>query len=271
MPTTPPEDNTPNTTDSNVATTNTQTNVASETTTPHIPGISKKVIHELSNEINNMISFAVYNGIIINTEVNQLVQDSNVDDLINAHNLLCKNIAPATPKSIEFTKKLYDGDKDKSLFKKLPLVRNLVFLALFFLAMFIITGLSPDVNNSSLDEGIMNNHGLSLLLNIGFLASVSGLGVIFYLLKNVSTAVKNGTLIPEDVIYYIALIVLGVISGLIMSEIISFYTTDPQGINLFNKGVLALIGGFSSDAIFSVLQGIIDKIKGLFPTNNSLN
>lgn len=269
MPTTPSEDHTSPTTESNTSTPAVQPKATTKTTTAHTPGISKKVIHELSDEINNMISFAVYNGIIINTEVNQLVQDSNVDDLINAHNLLCKNIAPATPKSIEYTKKLYQDGKDKSLFKKLPLVRNLVFLALFFLAMFIITGLSPDVNNDSLDKGIMDNHGLSLLLNIGFLASVSGLGVIFYLLKNVSTAVKNGTLIPEDVIYYIALIVLGVISGLIMSEIISFYTTDPQGINLFNKGVLALIGGFSSDAIFSVLQGIIDKIKGLFPTNNN--
>ena len=267
MPTTP-NDTAPNTPKTSISGTK---NTPTETTNSPLPGISKKVVQELSNEINNMISFAVYNGIIINTEVNSLVQNSSVDDLINAHNLLCKNIAPATPKSIEYTKKLHQDGEDKSLFKKLPLVRNLVFLALFFLALFIVTGLSPDVNNDSLDKGIMDNHGLSLLLNIGFLASVSGLGVIFYLLKNVSTAVKNGTLIPEDVIYYIALIVLGVISGLIMSEIISFYTSDPQGINLFNKGVLALIGGFSSDAIFSVLQGIIDKIKGLFPTNNNIN
>ena len=64
--------------------------------------------------------------------------------------------------------------------------------------------------------------------------------------------------------YYIALIVLGIIAGLIMSEIISFYTSDPEGINLFNKSVLALIGGFSSDAIFSVLQSLIERIKAIF-------
>lgn len=61
-----------------------------------------------------------------------------------------------------------------------------------------------------------------------------------------------------------ALIVLGVISGLILSEILNVYVKDPESINLFNKSVLALVGGFSSDAIFSVLQGIIDRIKGLF-------
>ena len=60
--------------------------------TKPVPGISQKVINELSDEINNMLSFAIFNGITINTEVNTLIQNSNVDDLINAHNLLCKNI-----------------------------------------------------------------------------------------------------------------------------------------------------------------------------------
>ncbi|WP_299221122.1 hypothetical protein [uncultured Aquimarina sp.] len=234
-----------------------------------VPGISKEIINELSNEINNMLSFAIYNGITINTEVNTLIQNSSVDDLINAHNLLCKNIAPATPKSIEYTKKLYQQGKEKTLFSKLPLVRNLIFLALFFLAAFIITGLSPDVNNDSLDKGIMDNQGVSLLLNLGFLTAISGLGVLFYLLKSVSAAVKNGTLVPEDTIYYIALIVLGVIAGLISSEIIAFYQKDAQDINLFNKGLMALIGGFSSDAIFSILQGIIDRIKAIFIPSSS--
>ncbi|MBV1924361.1 MAG: hypothetical protein KUG68_10085 [Flavobacteriaceae bacterium] len=249
------------------ATTSKPTNVVSKE--KNTPGISPEVINEISRETNNMISYAVRNGIIINTEVNSLIQNSSVDDLINAHNLMCKNIAPATPKSIEYTKKLYQNSKDKSLFNKLPLVRNLIILSLIFLATFVITGLSPEVNNSSLDKGIMNNNGLSLLLNLTFLSSVAGLGVLFYLLKDVSTSVKKGVLVPEDSIYYLALIVLGVIAGLIMSEIISLYTSDPQGINLFNKSILALIGGFSSDAIFSILQGVINKVKAIFVSPNS--
>jgi len=233
------------------------------------PGISSEVISELSKEINNMLSYAIYNGITINTEVNTLIQNSSVDDLINAHNLLCKNVAPATPKSIEYTRSIHNQGKGKSIFRKLPVVRNLILLALVFLAAFVLTGLSPEVNNDSLDKGILNNNGLSLLLNLGFLSAVSGLGVLFYLLKSVSTAVKNGTLVQEDTIYYAALIVLGIIAGLIISEIITFNKTNPENVNLFNKSLLALIGGFSSDAIFSILQGIIDKIKALFISPNS--
>jgi hypothetical protein len=175
---------------------------------------------------------------------------------------------PATPKSIEYTRILHQEGKDKALISKLPLIRNLILLAFLFLCTFIGTGLFPEVNNNSLDQGILSEqNSWDLFLNISFLASVSGLGVIFYLLKHVSTSVRNGTLIPEDAVYYVALVVLGLISGLLMSEVISLYTTDPKGINLVSKSVLALVGGFSSDAIFSVLQGIIDKIKSLFPVN----
>ncbi|MGY3791735.1 hypothetical protein [Aquimarina sp. 433] len=233
-------------------------------TTKIIPGISENIIQTLSDEINNMLSYAIFNGITINTEVNTLIQNSSVDDLINAHNLLCKNVAPATPKSIEFIRKIREQGKGKNFLSKLPILRNLVLLSLIFLVAFIVTGISPEVNNDSLDKGIMENQGISLLLNLGFLTSISGLGVLFYLLKNASTAVKNGTLVPEDTIYYAALIILGIIAGIISSEIISFYQEDGKNINLFNKSLLALIGGFSSDAIFSILQGIIDRVKTIF-------
>lgn len=234
----------------------------------NVPGISQAVINELSDEINNMLSFAVYNGITINTEINELVQNSNVDDLINAHNLLCKNVAPATPKSIEYTRRMHHEGSSKSVFNKIPLSRNLMILSLVFLVMFITTVMSPDVNNASLDKGILGSNGFPLLLNLGYLASVSGLGVLFYLLKDVSSSIKNGTLVPEDSISYMSQILLGIIAGLIMSEILSLYLKDPNEINLFNKSILALIGGFSSDAIFSILQGLINKIKGIFITPN---
>jgi len=251
--------------------TSTITNVnatANTTTQKVVPGISKEVIHELSTEINNMLSYAVFNGITINTQVNDLIENSSVDNLINAHNLLCENVAPATPKSIQFTKKMNKESDGKSIFYKLPLLRNLVLLAVLFLAAYIATGMTTEVNNDSLDKGMMNNNGFPLLLNIMYLGSVAGLGVLFYLLKEVSEGLKKGALIPENAIAYISQIILGIIAGLIMSEIIAFYTTNPEKINLFNKSLLALIGGFSSDAIFSILQGIINRIKSIFLTSN---
>ncbi len=235
-----------------------------------VPGISQDVISELSNEINNMLSFAVYNGLTVNTEVNSLIQNSSIDDLINAHNLLCKNVFPATPKSIEYTKKLYEKSTKKTIFNKIPLLRNLFLMSLFFLAAFIATGTTDEVSNASLKNGIMNSNGWPLFFNLSYLASVAGLGVLFYLLKEVSTSLKKGTLVPEDSIAYMSQILLGIMAGLIMSEILAPYIIDPNSdVSMFNKSVLALIGGFSSDAIFSILQGMINKIKSIFIVPNS--
>ncbi len=234
-------------------------------------GISSKVISKLCKENNSMLAFAVHNGIAINTEIIGLVQSDSIDDLIHAHNLLCKNVSPATPKSIKYSKQLYLYQKDKPIYNKLPLVRNLVILALFFLTTFVLTGVSPYVNNDSLDKGVMHNHGFPLFLNMLYLTSISGLGAIFYLLKKGSSAIKNGTLVSEDRIYYVTLIILGIISGLVMSEIISMYIKDPTGINLFNKSMLALIGGFSSDVIFCILEGTIDRIKMVLLANGNQN
>ena len=229
--------------------------------------ISPQIVSELKSEIDNMLSYAIYNGITINTDINALIQKNTQGDLLNAYNLLVKNIAPVTPKSIEYIKKIHVDSEDKSFFYKLPLVRNLLVLTILFLAFFVITSMSSDVNNDSLDKGVMNNHGMALLLNIGFLASVAGLGVLFSLLKKISLSIHDGTLVPEESISYITHIVLGIIAGLIVSEIMSLYTKDPQGINLMNKSILALIGGFSSDSLFDILQGIIDRIKSIFIRN----
>lgn len=231
------------------------------------PVISTGLVKEIKSEINAMLSFALNNGLAINTEINGLLESVKINDLLTVHGLLTKDVLPATPKSIQYLNIINKDGVQETSYNKVPLVRNLILLALFFLAAFITTALFPEVDNDSLDKGIMDNSGLSLFLNLTFLCSVSGLGVAFYLLKSVSSAIQKGTLVPEDAIYYTALIFLGVIAGIILSEIISLYPAG-EGINLFNKSILALIGGFSSDAIFSVLQSLITKIKQLFSTPN---
>lgn len=230
-------------------------------------GVSDDLMLQIKEELEDMLAFAMGNGKVINTELNPLIESNNLDDLINAHNILAKNIAPATPKSIKYLKKLNTSDNSVNIFSKLPIIRNLIILALIFLALFIGTSLSNQVDNASLAKGVLENHGTSLFLNLLFLCATSGLGVIFYLLKSVSEGIQKGTLMPEQSIYYVGLIVLGIMSGLILSEVVATYN-GGKSLTVFNSCVLALVGGFSSDAIFSVLQGIINKIKAVFTTQD---
>jgi hypothetical protein len=271
MATTPkPTTETSGTTAKSASTTSTSTK---EVTTASgkrvIPGISQKVINEMTQEINSMMAFAANKGLIINPDVVDLVKSETIEDLVAAHNMLCKNVAPATPKSITYTNGIREKNRGKSLFKQLPLVRNLIILALIFLIAYVAFGQTKAVNNQSLDEGFLGNDGLPLILNLGFLASIAGLGVLFNLLKKVSSSVLNSTLVPEETINYVSQILLGIISGIITSEVIVLYTSDPQDINLFNKSVLALIGGFSSDSIFTVLQSLISRLESVFNSSSS--
>ena len=71
------------------------------------------------------------------------------------------------------------------------------------------------------------------------------------------------------VVLFIALIVLGVIAGLLLSEIIVVPEGSTDSVNLFDKSVLALLGGFSSDAIFTILQSIIERVKAVFATDSN--
>jgi hypothetical protein len=230
-------------------------------------GVSHDLMVQIKDELENMLSFGMRNGKVINTELNPLIESDNLDDLITAHNILTKNIAPATPKSIKYLKKLNHRESNGAVFSKLPIIRNLIMLALFFLALFIGTSLSDQVDKASLAKGVLANDGMSLLLNLLFICATSGLGVVFYLLKSVSEGIQKGTLMPEQSIYYVGLIVLGIMSGLILSEIVSTYN-NGESLTIFNSCVLALVGGFSSDAIFSILQGIINKIKAVFTSDN---
>lgn len=114
-----------------------------------------KLLSELKTEVDAMLSYAIYNGVTINENVNISIQKNTQGDLLEAYNLLVKNIAPVTPKSIDYVKKLRKEEENKSFFYRLPLVRNLMLLALLFLAFFVITSMSPEVNNDSLDTGVM--------------------------------------------------------------------------------------------------------------------
>ena len=78
-------------------------------------GVSDRLMLEIKEELENMLSFAMSNGKVINTELNPLIESNNIDDLINAHNILTKNIAPATPKSIKYLKTLTDEGHSRTI------------------------------------------------------------------------------------------------------------------------------------------------------------
>ncbi|MFK7907338.1 MAG: hypothetical protein AB8B69_19540, partial [Chitinophagales bacterium] len=144
------------------------------------------------------------------------------------------------------------------------IISKLLIIAAIALVLLITISLSPDVNAKNQAEGLLASQGLVLLYNLIFICSASLLGVMFYLLKTISDKIKNYTLLPVDAIEVNATIIIGIISGFIISELFTFTPEAMGGSVESQKMTLALLGGFSSDAMFSVLKGIVNKMKSVF-------
>lgn len=88
--------------------------------------VSTGVTNELKSEINAMLSFALNNGLTLNTDINALLENTKLNDLLTVHGLLSKNVLPPTPKSIQYLNIVNKEGVQETSYNKLSLVRNLI-------------------------------------------------------------------------------------------------------------------------------------------------
>jgi disulfide bond formation protein DsbB len=98
----------------------------------------------------------------------------------------------------------------------------------------------------------------AMIINWCFAAS---LGAVFYVLFTVHEYVKDRTFDPRYNTVYLIRFVLGVLSGLIMASLIGpslFASSTSAQIKGLGPAVLALLGGFSTEAVYQILQRMVD-------------
>ena len=220
--------------------------------------------HKTSIEIEAMVSYILNKGKEIPVSVCELVSSHEIEDLVQAHNALSKIIAPSNPETISYVRNYIGAKKKVYLFSHIPLVRNFIIIAIISIASLVLSGLSVEVNTETLSKGILNNSGIPLLKNLIFLCSGAGIGTVFFLLSKLTKEVKEATLSRDDTTYYWAMLIMGMLSGLILSEIVVLNHSGlgEQSIEL-NRLLFALVGGFSSEVVYGILQTIMSKIQGL--------
>lgn len=194
--------------------------------------------------------------------------------LVELHLEMTQVVAPATPRSI-----LLMAQEENSRWRFLgsvPLVRQMMLLALGSLAGFILVGLSPDVTVDQVNVSILNQSGLPLFLNEAFLLCAAALGASFANLFEANRYCTRGTYDPKFNSSYWVRYVLGVIAGLILSELLSSEIVmggAQPGADAANSAVanlastpmlkptLAMLGGFSSDLVVRILNRLISSIE----------
>lgn len=218
-------------------------------------------------DVRTMMQFVTKRGINLPTTV-KLTDTGDDSTLIANYNTLVNTVKPSTVQSINYINKqiLNETGEDRK-WHQTPILAKCLLIAGIALITLIVISLSPQVNEQNQAAGLLTSSGKTLLFNLIFVCSASLLGVMFFLLKTISDKIKNYTLLPIDAIEINSAIIIGVISGFIISELFTFNTSNISTSIQMQKMTLALLGGFSSDAIFSILKGVITKAKALFSSS----
>jgi len=219
----------------------------------------------IRDDISLMFKFAVNTGKELPSNLSLVPNETSYTNLISDYNSLLKLIAPVTPESILYLNaELTNVGKDGKWYL-IPIFTKCIVLAAIALVAMIAVSMHPEVNELNQNSGLLDSNGHILLLNLGFICAASLLGVMFYLLKTIGDKIKNSTLLPHDSIELNAAIIIGVISGFVITELFTLNSsTIDNNFLVIHKMTLALLGGFSSDAIFSIMQGIVNKFRGMF-------
>lgn len=230
-----------------------------------IDSLNESSIEKVMSDYDIMLNFAVKRGVILPKQL--ILESSNQDNdqLVTNYNDLSRAILPSTAESITYINNYIFRNGTKKKWYQIPIYSKNLFLSFIALISVIVISLSNVINHNSLDQGILNSGGITLLINLLFICSFALLGVMFYTIKSINDKIKSYSLTEIDVLTLNSSIFIGVISGFIISEVFSsFIITGMDESVVITKMTLAILGGFSADAIFSMLQGFVNKIKALF-------
>lgn len=227
----------------------------------HEPFLDNELLAEVATrEVELMVKYLLKKGLSVPEGARERLFTDKVSELMAMHEDLSVQVAPATPQTIRYLLDIHRGSKPGT-FRSIPLVRNFIVLAVISIVALIMSGLSSEVSKENLSKGILLNSGFPLLLNLIFLCSASAIGAVFYMLSKLTAQVKAATFDPSESSNYWARLIMGILSGLIMSEIIVL-NQDPDSASVeMNRLLFALLGGFSSEAVYQILEGLIERIR----------
>jgi hypothetical protein len=197
---------------------------------------------QLLKDISLMLAYSLEEGLELDPVTAQLVggdQDNKAIDalpmslLVTLHGALSKTVAPATPGSLEATE---PATGVFGFLRRPPIVGWMVLAAVL-----CATGFAVAV--------AQKQSTLSWI-------SGAGLGAAFYGLFTVHDYVKQRTFDPRYNSVYMIRFVLGVIAGIILAQLPIF--NNAANLKDLGQGVIALLGGFSAEAVNQILQRLVD-------------
>lgn len=205
----------------------------------------------------------------IQTDNSSSVEKKDIAPLVDVHKELVKIVHPASPQTLL----LLDLEQEVPmasfwrLFGPVALIRQMMLITIISLVTFITLMM---FRNPGTDWGsILELSGFELLRVLLFFLSCAALGACVTALYKANSYITDYTFNPTHQASYWIRFALGLISGLLLAIIV----TDEalQDLTFLEPGsgriVLAIIGGFSSDFVYTLLNRIVETLRSLFQGN----
>jgi len=243
----------------------------------------------LAKECRVMAEYAMSNGKPLDArQVEALSKDDDEltsAELLPVYNYLLLLVKPAKPGTLILFEKNRQSDNVFKFLGPLPIIRRFMLVAVVSLLALIAFSLSPDVNATSIELSMLQGSGIDQALRLGFLLAAASVGASFYALFRMNHFINQGTFDVKYSSTYWARYVVGIVAGILLSELfIVFINPDTvvqvddhisADAGLSEKGILnttryllkpilAILGGFSANLVYRILNRLVEAIESLF-------
>lgn len=181
------------------------------------------------------------------------------------HNSLSKTVAPAKPGALLLLAKEAASGGFKRYLGPVPLIRQMMVVAILSLAGLILVSLSPQVDGTLNSFSLLKSSGIKLLLNELFLLTAAAVGASFFALFQANHFIKNGTYDQRYEASYWIRFVLGLMAGTIMATLIPIEAAEQQLESFYGleKPLLSMLGGFSASVVYRILNRLVSAVESL--------
>lgn len=193
-------------------------------------------------------------------------KELEISPLVEAHDLLTRLIEPATPQTVFLLDSEQNNEASLKFLGAVPLVRHLMTVAIICLFIFVALLSSPYISGETLVKDVLAADGIEQFARLVFYIGAAGLGASFAALYKVNEYISKGTYETSYQASYWIRFLLGIIAGLLLAVLISEQSMQSDG--MLSKGVirplLAILGGFSADLLYTFLNRMVETFKSLF-------
>lgn len=247
--------------------------------------IDSDLYMQLERECQAMALHAFSKGLVVpaslmkslacETQVDR--HEQRVDKLAAIHNRLAEIVAPAKPETIMLMAQERNKGSIFLFLGSVPLIRKMMLVAIVSLIVLITLSLSPYINNSNMVASMFDMEGTELLYVQSILLASAAIGASFAALFKANSYVTSGSYDPKYESSYWVRFVVGLIAGIILTQLIPINLDavakaagEAQGADANSGGgvshaalriTMALVGGFSANLVYKILDRIVESVQ----------